>query len=161
MLEDGFIPVLLAAAGDEDQDGGLAGISLREHQRALQMRISIVEGHFLRRIRERPLRGLRTVQLVFSGSKGQRQGLAHLRKGADNLIPQPKSFVAGAEHRNPDDDLPHIVPFDLDRDTLCGLIRRVHTGLITVQVEDDCKFHSLDIEFSRPCAVLGVRKERE
>ena len=154
VLHEFFVTVLQAASGHHHEDGRLARTAFRQHQRAAQDDVAVLEGDFLLRVGERPDGRLRPVQLPQALREGEGQGSAHLRETAHDLSVLELPLVGGGDGRDLDAHLALLGPRELDGKPLGTLVRDVHRGILFFKVENDTEFHPLDFDVAGPGAGL-------
>ena len=148
MLKEFLIPILQTAARNHNEGRSIPAAILRHCQCPFQDSIAIGEGNFFLPIRKRSLWSLGTVEFLFSRSEGQRNRCAHLSKGPDYLLDKPLALVFRSDRWNVDGNGAGCSPGDFNRNPLCALVRRVHCGIVTVQMKHERKFGALQIKFA-------------
>ena len=155
MLEDLFVAVLQAAAGHRHEGGRLARNAFRQGQRAAQDDVAVAEGHFFLGIRERPLRGLRPVELLHARREGKGEGSTHLGESARDFPVLELPLEGGVEGGDVDGEFAGVVRFEVYRKPQGSLVGNIQRGVLRFEMEDDGERHSLDLKVAGPGAGLG------
>ena len=156
MLKDFLIAVLKAAARHHNQNGCLAAISLRKHQRPFQDGVAIGKRHVLLSIRERADWSLRPVQFGFARSKRQWERHPLLREGSHNLPAQIQTIEYRPDGRDLDGQFSYLRKICLGRNPPHPLCWGIHRRTVIPNVEDEGQVRSLNRDYPGPGARLGV-----